>query len=97
MRKLLKIALICFPLFIAAPSQGQIHWGVDLRLGSPVPPPPYPYAVWEPGYYDYYDYHYVWVPGRWHRHGWVNPGRHYGWDRGRREHGHGRGHGGRGR
>jgi hypothetical protein len=98
MRKLLLIAAICFPFIISSPSTGQVRWGLDLRFGSPAPPMPYPEAVWEPGYYDYDGYRYVWFPGRWHRRGWVNPGHHYGWEGGR---GHGdrgdRGGHGRGR
>src|SRR5579872_3575653 len=87
MKTLLKISAVCLLLVMAVPSFAQVSWGVDLRFGTPPPPPreviverPYPDAVWEPGYYNYGpDYRYAWVPGRWHPHYWVPQGHRYGW------------------
>lgn len=90
MKTFLKIAAVALSLFTAAPTIGQVRWGVDIHLGTPPPPRreiiierPYPDAVWEPGYYNHYGRRYTWVPGRWRRPVYVAPPppRRYGWNR----------------
>jgi hypothetical protein len=90
MKKILKIALLCLPLFFAAPkSDAQVR--VDVNLGNPAIRP-FPDAVWVPGYY-YYSPVYqrrIYVEGRW-RH---DNGLHRGWYKGNgNPHGNGRGKG----
>ncbi|MDP4221371.1 MAG: hypothetical protein Q8916_08900 [Bacteroidota bacterium] len=97
MKTFLTIAALAFILAAISPTYAQVRWGVDVHLGSPVPPPreviveqPYPDAVWEPGYYRYEGYRHFWTPGYWHRpHYWVPLGHRFDrdeWREGRGEH-----------
>ena len=75
-------------------AQAGVYIGVEPPppLVEVRPDPPYPGAVWTPGYYDYHHHHHVWVHGRyvrphrgrhWEPHHWVRE--HRGW---RLERGH---------
>jgi hypothetical protein len=87
---------LCFGL-TAAPANAQVSVGVSISVGTPPPPlivyqQPYvpgPDYIWTPGYWEWGDAGYFWVPGAWvlpPEPGllwtpgyWDNEGDEYGW------------------
>jgi hypothetical protein len=61
--------LVFAALLILAPVAGSARIGVVVGLAppvpvvEPVPPPPAPGYVWQPGYWSWNGVQYVWVPG----------------------------------
>jgi|SRR5450830_59625 len=61
-------------VLMAPVAQAQVRGSVDIRIGTPPPPPRYERMppprrgfVWAPGYWAWDGYRHVWVQGHWER------------------------------